>query len=234
LNKNTPLVVTCEHSGNFIPCHLEYLFKGKEKLLRSHQSYDIGAREFAESFGNKMDATPFYSTITRLLIDTNRSPHHPDLFSEISKKLKATDKKFLIENYYAPHRNAVESFIRKNISQQINVLHLAVHTFTPIWHNVERNVDIGLLYDASRQKEKNFCLLWQRELKKLSPEIRVRRNSPYQGKSDGLATYFRKIFPESLYIGIEIEINQKFLDGGKNNWEKIQRLMLKGLNNVLE
>lgn len=233
LNKNISLIVTCEHSGNFIPCHLEYLFKGKKELLRSHQSYDIGAQEFAESFGNKMEVTPFYSKISRLLIDINRSLHHPDLFSKISKKLDATDKKSLIDNYYHPYRNAVESFIRKNISQQISILHLAVHTFTPIWHKIERNVDIGLLYDTSRQKEKNFCIIWQREIEILSPEIKVRRNSPYRGKSDGLTTYFRKIFPESLYIGIEIEINQKYLYGGKDKWNKIQELIMTGLNNVL-
>jgi hypothetical protein len=37
-------------------------------------------------------------------------------------------------------------------------------------------------------------------------------NKPYLGIDDGLTTYLRTIYPDSRYAGIEIEINQKFVD----------------------
>jgi hypothetical protein len=37
----------------------------------------------------------------------------------------------------------------------------------------------------------------------------VRFNYPYLGKADGFTTFMRKQFPKN-YIGIEIEVNQKF------------------------
>jgi hypothetical protein len=46
------------------------------------------------------------------------------------------------------------------------------------------------------------------------PGFRIRRNNPYRGASDGLATALRKKFGMRQYAGIEIEINQKILCGG--------------------
>jgi hypothetical protein len=37
-------------------------------------------------------------------------------------------------------------------------------------------------------------------------------NYPYQGTSDGFTTHLRKKFPDSQYVGIELEVNQKHLD----------------------
>jgi hypothetical protein len=41
--------------------------------------------------------------------------------------------------------------------------------------------------------------------------LRVRRNYPYLGTADGLVSFLRKEFSSELYIGIEIELNQKIM-----------------------
>jgi predicted N-formylglutamate amidohydrolase len=33
------------------------------------------------------------------------------------------------------------------------VLHLSIHSFTPIWSGVERKVDIGILFDPDNKSE---------------------------------------------------------------------------------
>lgn len=43
--------------------------------------------------------------------------------------------------------------------------------------------------------------------------MNVRFNYPYLGKADGFTTHLRKKFKDN-YIGIELEVNQKF---AKNN-----------------
>ena len=207
-NKKFRTVITCEHGGNKVPLHLKGLFNGREQLLASHRGYDEGSLSIAKSLSRSLDAHFIYSDITRLLIDLNRSPHHPKLFSEITKKLDSKSKKSIRDRYYVPYRRDVELFISRSITRGFPVLHISVHSFTPFVNSIPRNADIGLLYDPSRHCEQALCLQWQQSLRKADPSIRVRRNYPYLGKTDGLVTFFRKKFSPDLYAGIELEMNQ--------------------------
>ncbi len=87
------------------------------------------------------------------------------------------------------------------------VLHLAIHSFTPHLNRQERRADIALLYDPRRKPEAGLCRRWARALAR-STTLRIRRNYPYRGTSDGLTTYFRRHFSATEYLGIEVEINQ--------------------------
>jgi hypothetical protein len=42
------------------------------------------------------------------------------------------------------------------------------------------------------------------------PGFQIRFNDPYKGTDDGFTTWLRKKYNDSEYIGIEIEVNQKF------------------------
>ena len=87
------------------------------------------------------------------------------------------------------------------------VLHLSMHSFTPILHGKIRDADIGLLYDPTRELECKFCKDLGSLLKRETP-FRVRYNYPYRGVADGFTTELRKSFSGKQYLGIEIEINQ--------------------------
>jgi hypothetical protein len=87
------------------------------------------------------------------------------------------------------------------------------------------------LYDSRNRQEKEFSYLLKKEILTLNDAINVRYNYPYLGKADGFTSYLRKQFPEN-YIGIEIEVNQKF---SKENKTAIflKELINKGLSNAL-
>jgi hypothetical protein len=51
----------------------------------------------------------------------------------------------------------------------------------------------------------------RRELSQALPHLRVRRNRPYRGTSDGLTTHLRRRFAAKDYAGIELELNQALL-----------------------
>jgi predicted N-formylglutamate amidohydrolase len=102
-----------------------------------------------------------------------------------------------------------------------------VHTFTPVLHGKVRGADIGFLYDPSRNAETSFCILWQNVLRKLDQKLQMRRNYPYRGTSDGFTSYLRKRFPEDSYLGIELEVNQKYLSEDLRTWLYIEQLILK-------
>jgi predicted N-formylglutamate amidohydrolase len=202
------LVLTCEHGGNEIPDNYQFVFHNASKLLQTHRAYDLGALDVFE-FLKDLSQFSIYSKTSRLLIELNRSLHHVHLFSEITKSLPEEHKKSIIKTYYLPYRNQVESKISKHLSNNELVLHLSIHSFTPNLNDVERHCDIGLLYDSSKTSEKEFSKVLKSQLKIENPDLNVRFNYPYLGKADGFTTYLRKQYPKH-YIGIEIEINQKF------------------------
>lgn len=206
------IVLTCEHGGNHIPKEYRSLFKGHDAILNSHRGYDLGALDLFHAL-EKIAIFSTYSTTSRLLIELNRSLHHKNLFSEFTSQLSKAEKQKIIERYYKPYRDAVESEISKFIQEGETVLHLSIHSFTPFWGKEERRFDIGLLYDSRIPKEKEFCRKFKAELLKLN-NYDIRFNQPYLGKADGFPTYLRKRFPEN-YIGIELEINQKFSENNQ-------------------
>ncbi|NJW55731.1 N-formylglutamate amidohydrolase, partial [Salinimicrobium sp. CDJ15-91] len=94
------------------------------------------------------------------------------------------------------------------------VLHISVHTFTPELEGEVRTADVGLLFDPAREEEADFCKRFQKSLFKQDKELQVKFNYPYLGIDDGFTTYLRQKFPKQ-YLGIELEVNQKFIKGNK-------------------
>jgi len=233
LNKPFKIVVSCEHGGSRIPREYRYLFKGLGKRLGSHKGFDPGSHVIAKNIAKALNASFYYSTISRLLADLNRSPRHPKLHSEIIRRLSCTDKSNILAHYYYPYRNALETFIADNIRSGKVVLHISVHTFTPVIHGIKRNADVGLLYDPSANRERELCVRWQKAFSTVPPDIIVRRNYPYLGKTDGLATYLRKQYPPEQYLGIELEVNQKYPLGDRRTWKNLQGKIIMTIESVL-
>jgi predicted N-formylglutamate amidohydrolase len=113
------------------------------------------------------------------------------------------------------------------------VVHVSSHSFTPELHGKMRNADVGLLYDPARSGEVEFCELWKKSLAVCAPELKVRRNYPYAGKGDGLTRYFRTQFSRAEYIGIELEINQRFVLEAGTSWAALRRAVIESLHLVL-
>lgn len=203
------LILTCEHGGNEIPSEYSPLFKGAEKILNSHRGYDPGALDLFKEL-QEFAAFEKYQTVSRLLVELNRSLHHPQLFSEFTKGISSEDKKKILEEYYFPYRKAGEEKIAEYLKAGENVLHLSIHSFTPQLNGKVRNADVGLLYDPSRTMEKQACRRLKDLLLQEDGALKVRFNYPYLGKADGFTTHLRKRFPEN-YAGIEIEVNQKYV-----------------------
>jgi predicted N-formylglutamate amidohydrolase len=227
------LLFTCEHGGNRIPARYAPLFRAHEHALRSHRGYDIGALAYARELARAFAAPLVYSTTSRLLVELNRSAHHPSHFSRVTQSLPAEERERIAERHYWPYRTAVESHVASAANQGERVLHISCHSFTPRMDGVARTAEIGLLYDSARRHEARFCKAWQSTLKRLAPHWRVRRNYPYRGSDDGLTTYLRSRFAEHLYRGIEIEVNQKFPLGDTQIWRAARRVLIASLRETL-
>jgi len=205
------LLISCEHGGNAVPPELAPLFADQEAVLASHRGYDPGALRTARVLARVRQDTPvFVAEISRLIVDLNRSRTNPALFSAITGTLAARERERLVAAYYCPHRDAVTRAVAALTAAGRTVVHVASHSFTPCLDGVERRCDVGFLYDPGRSAEKAFCLRWLQELAALDPTLRLRRNAPYRGVSDGLPTTLRRRFG-NRYLGMELEVNQRFV-----------------------
>lgn len=204
------LIITCEHAANVVPSEYSYLFQKDLPRLSTHQGYDIGAKKVARALAKSFHAPYFEHDITRLLVDVNRSLSSKSLFYY---SLKKGEQNEILTKYYFPYRHKVEDEIANLIASHHQVLHLSIHSFTPVLHGVMRNADIGLLYDPSRFQERRHSEKIINYLK-ANTYLTMRRNYPYLGASDGLVTHLRKLFTSQDYVGIEIEINQRLLEAG--------------------
>lgn len=202
------LLLTCEHAGNRVPRDLNARFTPHAALLASHRGWDPGALPIAEAMATQLNAPMMAYGWTRLLIEPNRSLHHPALFSVLSRTLPPQTKSRLIEQYYRPHRDAVEYTLRTWRDAGRTVLHVGVHTFTPEMDGKVRNADVGLLYDPASSLEREAAAQWQAALHESMPALRIRRNYPYRGAADGLTTHLRRSLGTTHYAGIELEVNQ--------------------------
>ncbi len=206
---NHAFLVTCEHASNHVPAEYASLFAGQRSTLHSHRAYDIGARELAATLAELLDAPIFLGETTRLLVDLNRSERNNTLFSRFTKSITIEKKVYVLNKYYFAYRNNVKRFVSACLKKNDSLVHISLHTFTPVLGGVERNADVGILYDPARIREKRFALAYREALRMALPGLRVRRNYPYRGVSDSLVTALRKEYPPTFYKGIEVEINQR-------------------------
>ena len=147
---------------------------------------------------------------SRLLIELNRSLHHPQLFSILTKPLPKPQRQQLIDEIWTPFREVVAQQIIVAIDSGRSVIHLSIHSFTPSLDGNVRNADVAFLFDPARKIEQNIAVDWVNGLRADS-RWRVRRNYPYRGAGDGHTTALRRRFSKSKYVGIEVEINQAML-----------------------
>lgn len=212
-----PFLVTCEHASNGLPARYGTLGLDRARLSE-HITWDPGSLEIARALARKLGCPIHNGRYSRLLIDLNRNLGHPKLIAQRSfgveipgnQNVDSSERERRIREYWTPYRDSVLSDIRLIVERAGRCIHFGVHSFTPVVDGLERDVCVALLYDPSRQAEVDVAGKLGALLK--AGGMRVRRNYPYRGVSDGLVTACRKLFPNSEYAGIEIEVSQKLLE----------------------
>ncbi len=227
------LVVSCEHAGRTVPRRFARLFAGQGGELASHRGWDPGALELAREMATAF-ATPLHAcATTRLLVEVNRSPHHPHLFSHISRFLPQEERERVLAEIYHPYREAVAAEIEAHLTSGRDVLHVLVHSFTPIMDGADRRTDLALLYDPARPREKALADAWLAAIATRAPVLRLRRNYPYKGTADGLEVAFRRRFPPERYLGITLEACQAFPLGAAGPWRALRSTVIEALAECL-
>lgn len=222
-------LITCEHGGNSIPAPYQALFEGMEELLESHRGHDPGALVMAHDLTQAFDATLVFATVSRLIIDLNRTQNNPHAFSTMTRSLSAQQRAEIVAVHYRPYRQRVEDFVSAQVAAGQRVIHISSHSYTPNLDGTIRTADVGLLYDPARAPEVALCARWKTDLEALAPALRVRRNYPYLGKGDGMTSYLRHRYPTSQYVGVELEINQAIVLAAGQPWQLLRQQLIASL-----
>lgn len=222
-------LVTCEHGGNAIPDAYRAAFADAGAALDSHEGYDAGALEMGQELAAALDAPLVAATVSRLLIDLNRSDDHPDLYSRISAGFDAARRREIFRRHYRPYRAAVEAHLERWLAAGERVIHFSSHSFTPELRGVVRDADLGLLYDPGRPGEAALCRAWKAAIGRRLRGFRIRQNYPYTGTSDGLTAGLRRRFGGDRYLGIEIEFNQAQVFAGRDHWKRVRHAAIDAL-----
>lgn len=228
----THVVVSCEHAGRRVPPEWEHLFRDDSEALVSHRGWDPGSGEVAETFARELGAPLHLHHVTRLLADTNRSPGSPTLFGDRTRELPASERERILEEHHRPHRKRVEDAVAARASTG-PVLHVSMHTFTPVLDGERRTTGIGILYDPARGPERRIAEAWHARLEESLPTLEVHRNRPYAGIADGLTTTLRGVFDPMEYSGIEVEVRSDLVHAPDGEPERFGRILAGELNPVL-
>ena len=215
-------VITCEHATAHVPDAYRDTFQGADEALASHRGSDIGALQLALQLAARLQVECLAATTTRLLADTNRSANRRAVFSEWSRTLSREQREQVLATYWQPHRDRVRAAIANHVARGRTVVHVGVHSFTPVFDGEVREIDVAWLYDPARGPEQQYVNTWRQALAARRPELRLRRNAPYRGTSDGLTTFLRTQFPAQQYLGIELEVSQRFPLAATPSWQALQ------------
>ena len=206
-------VLSCEHASAAVP--RAYRGLGVPRLQRlDHIGWDIGARGVQREIARRLGVPAVASRWSRLLIDCNRELNDPSLIVRTSdgvhvpgnERIGRAERARRIALAHAPYHAAVDRMVgrakRRNADATVQLL--ALHTFTPVMNGVQRDFDIGVLFDAYPELAHRLG----RALSALGH--RVRYNEPYSGLA-GLIYSARRHGEAHDVAYVELEINNALL-----------------------
>lgn len=225
------LLVVCDHASRRIPSGLDNL--GLDELaLGRHIASDIGAGDVAEVLSARLDAPAVLASYSRLVVDCNRGLGDPTSILAISdgefipgnQGLTEAQKSARARQFFHPYHDAIrrrlESFARRGVVPAF----VAVHSFTPIFKNVRRPWQIGILWD----KDPRIPVAMIEALR--AQGLAVGDNEPYSGRAPADHTVDHHAEGGGL-PHVSIEIRQDLIDHseGVARWAGILGDVLAGI-----
>lgn len=175
-----------EHASSHIPPEFEQLGLSDD-AANSHIAWDPGALPVAQKMTNDLDAVLVYGTMSRLLYDCNRPPDAPRAIPVRSEAfdipgnagLTPAERTARVSHVYAPFSKALSDEISRHRDSLL--LMVTIPSSTPVFHGVEREVEIGVLHGEDARFAQAMM-----QTKPADAPFCIRSNKPYAA-ADGVA-----------------------------------------------
>ena len=220
-------LLTADHAGCLIPRALGDLGLSAAERVR-HIAWDIGIAGVTRGLAVALDATAVLQTYSRLVIDCNRDPGVPSAFPQVSEAtpvpgnvgLSAADKVARRTAVFDPYHAEIVRLLAGR--QGRRTIYLAMHSFTPVYLGVAREVEIAVLYNRNPRASHLLAQLLREEA-----GLVVGENDPYQVSDE--TDYGVPVHAERGGLDyIEIEIRQDLIqdEAGQAAWAaRLARLL---------
>lgn len=176
----SPWLLTCEHGGRLLPRRLGDLGLPAAAFER-HIAWDIGALGVARALSAGLDAPLVHQPYSRLAVDCNRPPARPSFIPEISEATAIPGNRGLGPAARKARERAIWQPFQDAVAEAVTARQglLAIHSFTPVYHGIERPWTIGFLHGAAGDLATNL----QRWLEEVAG-IPAALNEPYRIDAD--------------------------------------------------
>lgn len=204
-------LLTCEHASRRIPRPLRSTAADRP-WLATHWGYDIGARAVVRTLARRWAAPAVLARFSRLVVDANREPDHPDLVRgeveghalSFNRGLTGAEVGRRLATLHAPYHAEVDRLLAQLRAAGRAPLLLSVHSFTPAWEGRARPMEVGVLFDEHDD-------LAEEAARRLEAEGFVTaRNAPYSGKA-GLIYAPQRHGRMHAVPYLELELNQALI-----------------------
>lgn len=177
------LLFLCDHASNALPARYGSLGLPADQLAR-HIGYDIGARGLTLLLARAFGAPALLTTYSRLLIDPNRGADDPTLVMRLSDgavvpgnaRHDAVEREARLAAFHRPYHQAIAAEIDRAIAAGHPPAIVSLHSFTPVWRNVPRPWQVGILWDRDPRLAVPLLAALAAE-----PDLVVGDNEPYDG-----------------------------------------------------
>ncbi|WP_120716614.1 N-formylglutamate amidohydrolase [Tsuneonella amylolytica] len=203
-----PFVLVGDHAGAAIPAALGDLGVSAADRAR-HIAVDLGTQALGEALSARLAAPFVAQAYSRLVVDCNRAPDHPEWIVRASdgtaipgnRGLTAGDRAAREGAVFAPYHAAIGAAL-EGMDDPVLV---SVHSFTPVMSEARRPWEIGVLHDGHRE---GFALAVLAALRTRG-DLVVGDNEPYRMDATDY-TVPRHAYGRGLRY-VEIEVRQDLL-----------------------
>jgi predicted N-formylglutamate amidohydrolase len=222
----SPFLLVSDHAGHVIPSALGTLGLPEGERLR-HIAWDIGIEQVGLRLSELLDATFIAQTYSRLVIDCNRAPGHPQSIATRSERteirgnvgLSAQQSGQREHEIFHPYHACIAAELEARKADGRDTVLVLLHSFTPVYMDVPRRWHAGVLYHPRDTRLPHVML----ELLRSEPGLEVGDNEPYAVTD----TSDYSIHVHGLARGllhVELEIRQDLIDSERGAQAWAERL----------
>lgn len=203
------LFLTCEHASNRVPAPIRTTERDRA-WLASHWGFDIGARNVTREIIRQTGSFGVFARYSRLVCDANRAPEHRDLMRRdvegtvisFNRDISDAERQRRIVTLHDPYHHAIDRYLGQRLKDsESEVVLVSVHSFTPVWNNRVRPMDVGVLFEPYEAVAQRLRV----ELDKEGFDTAL--NRPYSGREGLIYAAARHGHNHGL-VFLELEINQ--------------------------
>jgi predicted N-formylglutamate amidohydrolase len=219
----SPIVFACDHAGRAVPRRLGDLGLPEDELGR-HIGWDIGIFGVTTRLAKSLDAVHLYQPYSRLVIDCNRRPGHPQSIAPASdgtpvpgnRSVSSEERARRESEILHPYQRAIGRVLDEREAAGRASALFAMHSCTPQLrvNGSPRPWEIGVLADRDWRVGDALVAIFEAET-----DFCVGRNQPYVVNAE--ADYTVPVHGEERGLPYaEIEIRQDLIEteDGQERW----------------